>query len=460
MISHACPVIVLDDDREELWHISHGLAYCGLPVMSHLVIEGQLERVPDKPHSGVRILFTDLHILGPTQTKPEVYVGALIKFIKALVHPSSYLIVFWSNYSEDSEEAWNLLKQRLPVALHPFAFRVLPKELAENAADEDEGVAKPARDELLKSIEAIFKEYPQLQALMDWEASVSQAAAETTNELLRILPKGNAKIENPAHVRNVLARMAQEALGYPYAHQAPVRGLTQALIPIVQDFLERNADPSQERLCAFLDIQNAKQIKLPHTDLNPLLNDFFIHSESDGSVPLDRGAVVRFTMDYLEQGLSQDIGLMDQAGDWRESVCREFYIGWKNDKDRDIGKQTKQALISKNVYAVELSALCDHAQDKQRTQRFLFALFVPSVPNSHFLNGEMQAAHGAIYVTPEITLENVRGRLLISCRIFLAKPYQTAVAGACVTRLRKDVVDELSHHYATHMRRPGIIQFS
>ena len=200
---------------------------------------------------------------------------------------------------------------------------------------------------------------------------------------------------------------------------------------------------------------------MPHADLKPLLNDFFIHSEDDGSGPLDRGAVVRFDTGYLEQGLLQDVGLMDEAGDWREAVCREFYSGWKTDKDKEAGKQAKQALQAENVYAVELSAVCDHAQNKQRTQRFLFALFVPSAvgntPFFHIKKGTV--AHDAIYVTPEITLNAVSGRLLISCRVFLAKPYKSAVAGTCVTRLRKDVVDELAHHYATHMRRPGKIAF-
>lgn len=462
MISHACPIIVLDDQRDELWHVSHGLASCGLPVMSHLVIDGSLEWTPPEPYSGIRLLITDLHILGPTQTKPQQYVSALIGFIKKLVRPTSYLIVFWSNYGDESEDAWSLLTQRLPPELRAFAFRVLHKELAKSAADEDESVSSPAREELREKITAILSSFPQLQALMDWEASVSQAAAETTNGLLRILPKAGVSIENPAHVRAVLARMAQEALGSPYAPQAPVKGLTQALIPILQDALERNNKPSHERLKSFLDIQNGNRIELPHANLKPLLNDFFIHSENDGSGPLDRGAVVRLGTDYLETELLRDVGLMDAAGDWREAVCREFYkgsAGWESAKDKDVGMQAKEALTPSNVYAVELSAVCDHAQDKQRTQRFLFALFVPSASSTpNFVKGK-RGAHDAIYVTPEITLDGMRGQLLISCRIFLAKPYKSPVAGICITRLRKDVVDELSHHYATHMRRPGKIAF-
>ena len=113
VIDHACPVIVLDDVKQELWEISHGLSVCGLPVMPHLIINGTLEREPTNRHEGVRILFTDLHVLGPAQAKPEQYVSALVNFIQKLISPSAYLIVFWSAYPNEANTAWSLLVSRL-----------------------------------------------------------------------------------------------------------------------------------------------------------------------------------------------------------------------------------------------------------------------------------------------------------------------------------------------------------
>lgn len=487
MINHACPVLVLDDQKTELWHVTHGLASCGIPVMPHLVLNGSLECAPVEPYSGIRLLFTDLHILGPTQARPEQYTSALVSFIKKLIKPSTYLIVFWSNFEHEAQRAEELLTQRLDVSLKPIAFRALPKDLARNAADDDEAIAAPARIQLKQNLERILNEFPQLRALMDWESGVSQAAAETTNELLQLLPKGKAEISNREHVRAVMARMAQEALGHEAEHD-PVKGLTQALMPILQDILEQDDIQDQTRLKEFLDIKN-QRIPLPHDDLIPLLNDYFIHTENDGAGALERGAIIRFDENYLKDGLMQDIGLMECPGDWQEAVCREFYKGWglkqqaiqAADKAVENAveekKPTTKALATKktlteeitaiktslnanNVYAVELSAICDHVQNKPRSNRFLFAIFVPTTPGSNpYYNKNTGAANEAIYTTPEITIGLARGRLLISCRIFIAKPFQTSIAGETVSRLRKDVVEELSHHYATHMRRPGKIAF-
>ena len=168
MIDHSCPVIVLDDVRQELWEISHGLGVCGLPLMSHLIIDGKLERTPVKPHEGVRILFTDLHVLGSTQSKPEQYVSALVKFIQQLVAPSTYLVVFWSAFPGDAAAAWELLVSRLKTAksesLIPFDYRVLDKAEVKNVSDDDPTVSAIAAENVKARNAAIFGEFPQLKS--------------------------------------------------------------------------------------------------------------------------------------------------------------------------------------------------------------------------------------------------------------------------------------------------------
>lgn len=459
MIEQACPVIVLDDDRNELWNVSHGLGFCGFPVMPHLVRDGKLERVPASPYSGVRLLFTDLHLLGPTQSKPEQYIGALIAFIQKLIAPSTYVVVFWSNYVEEAEEAWKVLDARIKPEMRPLTYKALPKDLAKAACDEDDTVSSKAREELSRKVGELIASLPHLRALMTWEASVSTAASKTTNDLLQLLPRGGASLANPNHVRDVLARMAQEALGYPYGPTAATKGLTQALLPIVQDCLERRASEKSE-LANFLSIKDDKKIGLPGGQLHALLNDFFIHAEGDVSSALDRGAVVRFDNAYLEDlnGFTRDVGPNAPVPDWRQALCGEFYVSWNTLSDENKKREIKEALNPDYVFAIELSALCDHAQNKPRTQRFLLGTFIPAETKG-FIGKEGRLANESIYATPEITIGGIKGRLLISCRIFISRPYGGTVTGAAVTRLRKEVVDELSHHYATHMRRPGKVAF-
>lgn len=467
MIDHSCPVIVLDDVKQELWEISHGLGVCGMPIMPHLIVNGMLERRPANPYEGVRILFTDLHVLGPAQSKPELYVSALVNFIQQLIRPSTYLIVFWSAFSHEAEEAWNLLVSRLKTAgaedLIPFDYRVLDKAEVRNISDEDEEIAAKATENVKKSIAAIFNEFPQLRSFMQWESCASRAASATSNELIGKLDKAGIPFTDSSAVKDTLKRMSQEALGYPHAPNAPTRGVYQALIPITQDWLNRES--AKGALDGFLELTGTERIPLPtetagKPKMASLLNDFFIHSEQSDLRATERGVVIRLPRDFLEQkqgGLVQEIGLAETGGDWRKAICVEFAHGFAKAIEAD-QKAYKEKLDPTNVYVVELSADCDYAQDKTRSHRFLLSLFVPtSDPRPFYQNSK--GANDAIYVTEEITLGGVPGRLLISCRIFLTRPYKGTVEGTTVTRLRQDVLSEIAHHYSTHVRRPGKMAF-
>ena len=468
VIDHSCPVIVLDDVKQELWEISHGLGVCGLPIMSHWINGGRLEREPAKPYEGVRILFTDLHVLGSTQSKPEQYVSALVKFIQQLIGPSAYLIVFWSAYPEEAAAAWDFLVSRLKTSgaehLTPFAYRVLDKAEVKDVSDPDDVIAAKATDTVKNSIEAIFNDFPQLRSFMQWESCASRAASATSNELIDKLYKGGIPFTDGVAVKATLKRMSQEALGLPHAPSAPTKGVYQALMPIAQDWLNKEAEKGV--LDEFLDLSGTEITPFPNQSIGKpkltcLLNDFFIHSERSDLKSSERGAVIRLSAGFLqsdEKGLVQEIGLTKTNGDWREAICVEFAHAFAKASQEDRISQ-KAKLDPKNVYVVELSADCDYAQDKKRSHRFLLALFVPTNDSVPFYSKSKGSANDAIYVTPEITLGDVQGRLLISCRIFLTRPYQGTVEGATVTRIRQEVLSEIAHLYATHMRRPGKIAF-
>jgi len=469
VIEHSCPVIVLDDVREELWQISHGLSVCGLPIMPHLIVGGRLERQPPNRHEGVRLLFTDLHVLGPTQSKPELYVSALVRFIQQLINPSTYLIVFWSAYPEEAERAWELLVSRLKTIgaenLIPFGYRILDKAEIKNISDEDIEISAKATEDVNASIKAIFDDFPQLKSLMQWESCASRAASATSNELISKLDKGGIPFTNCDAVKSTLKRMSQEALGLPHAPNAPTKGVYQALSPIAQDWLSHEAEKGA--LDEFLDLNSKTSTPLPAViagkpKLATLLNDFFIHTEQSNVKPFERGALIRVSETFLNGeyfGLVHEIGLTENGNDWREAICVEF--GFQFTQKSEADKNPCKSLISaKNIYVVELSADCDYAQDKARSHRFLLALFVPNPDLKNFYSKSKNLyANEAIYSTPEITLDGVEGKLLISCRVFISRPNKKTIPGNPVTRIRQEVLSEIAHHYATHMRRPGKIAF-
>lgn len=469
MFEQSCPVIVLDDEKEELWAIAHGLSVCGLPTLPHLVQAGKLERKPASPYQGVRILFSDLHILGAGGRQPQMYVPALVRFIQDLIAPSTYLIVFWSSYAHEADDAWTLLCKSLVAldkpGLIPFAYSQLSKEDVKLMSDENPGVAEKAKTDVKASIDALFQQYPQLNAFMQWESCASRAASKTSNELIGKLAQGGVDFSEADKVRDTLKRMAQEAMGPPHAIKTPTKGVYQSLVPIIQDNISREAETGA--LNPFLNLLEEDTIPLPQgaagkPNVANLLNDFFIHSACDDEAHLERGAVIRLSDNFLASaagGLTSEIGLTANPGDWQEAICMEFMLNFQQKNAAD--KATAKLVVKpENVYVLELSADCDFAQEKPRSHRFLLVLFVPTDElNLYYSKSKKSHANESIYSTPDITVNGVAGRFLVSCRVYLTRPYQQKMDGKAITRMRPEVLAEIAHHYSTHMRRPGKVAF-
>ncbi|KZS00909.1 Uncharacterized protein APZ42_002608, partial [Daphnia magna] len=166
------------------------------------------------------------------------------------------------------EEAWQLLVARLKIAkaenLIPFGYKILDKADVKNISDEDPTISAQATKEVKESIAAIFSEFPQLKSLMQWESCASRAASSTSNELIRKLNKGGIQFKNGAAVKSTLKRMSQEALGLPHAPNAPTKGLYQALSPIAQDWLNKEAESGT--LDEFLDLTSRDVTPLPQVE--------------------------------------------------------------------------------------------------------------------------------------------------------------------------------------------------
>lgn len=469
MINRACPAIVLDDKKDHLSAITHGLSVCGFPVIPHWICEKQLEFSPSSPYQGVRLVFTDLHILGDDENKLETLVSALISFLKKLVAPSSYLLVFWSEYEQEADQAWAILEARMvDKTLLPFGYKKISKTNVLQIAEEDRDASRAAVAAVQLEIQAILEDLPQLQAFLNLEACISSASAKAVNGLIQAMQSGGIGFLDKDNVQKVMQRMSQEALGSAHAPAKPAVGFAQAMMPIFQDCWERIQEDQMSAVRSFLGTIKKRKIELPGS-IPSRLNNYFIHAEGNAFAPTERGALVNLSAEYLSKesgGFCSRIGLNgDIPGDWQESICSEFAIEWKNIRTNAKGVALKTSLSSQQIYAVELSPECDHAQNKQRSQRFFVAVFVPNDQIKAFSkvdkddNPTFVPANAAIYVTPEIFLRNIAGHLFISCRQFISKPHNQSPPGECISRLRKDSIEELAHHYASHLRRPGKIYF-
>ena len=124
------------------------------------------------------------------------------------------------------------------------------------------------------------------------------------------------------------------------------------------------------------------------------------------------------------------------------------------------------------LHVVELGPECDHVQGKVSTHRYLLALLVPSSLIGAFTgipkdgkekkDRPLRYNNGSVIDLVKFSLKTTlpgEWHLLVSCRCFMALAANTTIDGTPTFRLRRALIEEVVHRYATHARRPGVMRF-
>ena len=123
-MSNSVRVIAIDDDAKHLDSLIGGLSgQYASPLRIHFT--GEWPDIPPCPH--VRLIFSDLHLVGGAMSDPAedfAIIGGLIEDVIKPVDP--YLILLWTRYPDYASEFRTSL-DRLRNVAKPVAVLPLPK---------------------------------------------------------------------------------------------------------------------------------------------------------------------------------------------------------------------------------------------------------------------------------------------------------------------------------------------
>ena len=130
----------------------------------------------------------------------------------------------------------------------------------------------------------------------------------------------------------------------------------------------------------------------------------------------------------------------------------------------------KEEMKKTKLQILELGPECDHVQGKVSTHRYLLCLLVPISLIGSFdgspKNGKPTRSpkykNESVMDIGRITLKTPSPNdwhLLISCKCFMSLAAKTRIDGHQRIRLRRALIEEVAHRYATYARRPGVMRF-
>jgi hypothetical protein len=414
-------VAAIDDNEDHLQKIVWGLGKAGFCPIPFYFDDGKLEVEPARPLSGIRIVFTDIHLTFGGANNEKTHAANIIRCLKKIVGDEPYALIFWSQFPGDADAMAALIAERAADAgLTPpighaavdknEVFQVTP-ENGEDAFD-----AGKLRDLILDRIRG----FKTLAVASSWEERAALAAARTTNRLFDLVKHAAQPAEE---WEGLLAYLACEAAGVDEARTDLTKALDSALLPLLEGQLALmgsqpapSADDFQ-RLMNLVSVEDGpprpESIAVSHLNSSYLIEEV---SEGDGSRMWDRGMVYELSSAHINSGpFVRAFGHVDSV-----LIRQEFATRDLSDEERQLAR----------LHVVELGPECDHVQGKMVTHRYLLALLVPADLLDAFVEKSKKKSaasvpryrNDSILDIGEVALRNTPGstwHLLISCRSFM-----------------------------------------
>jgi len=461
MIPRHSRVGAIDDVEDHLQKIVWGLGKAGFCAIPFLFEDGKLGNPPDQPLPGLRIVFSDIHMVGGGPQNEKLHAANIIQCLKKIVSDGPYVLIFWSQFPEESDRIAKLIQDRAPDAklTPPIGYAAIDKNQVFNLSPgngSDAFDANRLRDLILEKI----KNFKTLAVAASWEDRAARAAARTTDRLFDLV-KASA---NPTDDwEKLLAFLTCEAVGQQEAIDGLTGALDAALLPLLEDQLSligNEPKPAAEDIQGLVDIVSAVgSPKCPASVATSQLNTSYLIEEFGPDAETNmwvRGTVTELGSGFVNSGpFVNAFGLDDAA-----LIRQEFSTRELDDEEKRVTK----------LHVVELGPECDHVQGKVSTHRYLLALLVPGSLIGAFtgadkgkrLHSSPRYRNGSVMDIGNVSLKTTPPRewhLLVSCRCFMALAAKTGIDGKPKFRLRRALLEEVAHHYATHARRPGVMRF-
>jgi hypothetical protein len=452
-------VAAIDDNEEHLQKIVWGLIKAGFcPVPFHFS-DGRLEEPPSQPIDSIRIVFTDIHMVGGSMSQPALHANNIINCLKKIVSNCPYILIFWSQYPGDSEDIEAQIRERATSAglTLPIGYAAIDKNEVFRAAaivGTDDGFdAEKLRGRILEVIGG----FKTLGVAMSWEDRVARAANKTTNRLFDLV-RGAEHPESTWEM--LLAYLSAEAVGQKSARENLTNAFDQALLPLLEDQLYLIGDePSSTtsdaanllRLISRGDLARPQSVPVSNLNASYLIEETVVDKQTNSWA---RGMVSQLGPSFVNSGSFLSAFGCDAA----TLIRQEFATRAIEDVE----------YYQLKLHMVELGPECDHVQGKMSTQRYLLGLLVPKS-----LIGAMTSQGGKKISSPKYRNESVMdiGRvalrnspntewhLLISTRCFMTLGPKGVIDSVPRFRLRHALLEEVGHRYITHARRPGVMRF-
>jgi hypothetical protein len=440
-------VIIVDDKPEEVKILFDLL---NKNKIAYNYYSGSKPGLPGSPFSAVRIIFLDFVLWTDGQSE-KTKISTLMGVMKKILGPANgpYIVLLWTKHAE--------LIEAFKSALMSEA--TLPKPVKIIDLDKNECLKKHNLGVLKRSINEKFNDNEIAKLILHWERQSNNAATDVLATLAEISRPDSGTTTTfddysrtwNRNLEGHCYKFAEAALGKNLTKPKDMLIAIQTIMSILfQDHFEsvvrRDPGPFSPLVGRLTRPSDHYRI-----DLKGKLNTFFLLSTgvSRGSHP-GNIYTYRNIWPHVNKGKLK-LGV--------RKILQEF----SNSSDIINDDRFGQLCAACIPVFIEITPVCDFAQQNQKTERFLLGILWPvdgSRQRQNYIDQQMKSKADFLYPILPVRYNDKSYNLTFNSRWLFTANLRALKQIRPILRARNELLVDIQHWFANHFSRPGKTQFS
>lgn len=464
-------VIIIDDQPKDVIELIAALSKEKVPFVHYK--EEDLSDLPETPIENVRLVFLDLELITDTYVDSKNITAPIkTRLIRVLKPNTPYALVIWSKKESTYKDALIKDFEGEFSNYKPIFHTSLPK--AEIIGQS--GAMSRIKKELEKEI-AKFKSF---NAFLIWESIVNESSGKLTNEITSLFPSDSNWDKKTKFLlyKLAIAYSGKAADGFPDIKQLKnaLYTLTMSISESIESSIDKQINESFKGLISneiqkidnFTSVINKllllsdinDDVRQPGNLYFPYEEQSLVFQKNEESFTKSITKVSLISADKKSVALE---GIQKRYNSEKEKIEVATAVikkttnnivasGLKEIVNKD---DTLQKEILENAIPIELNItpLCDYAQEKAKRYRILPCAMVKSVYRDH-----LNTSPAYLYITDaDIRIDGVDYLMLFDFR-FLYTLNKTEIESRIVKyRLKQQLLSDIQIKLGAHVNRSGVL---
>lgn len=478
-------VVIIDDQITEAVPLMNALAKKGV---SYSYYDGKSKSYPLEPLESVRLIFLDMHLdeaaSGATNTKNIV--SLLVAGISAIVDENNgpYAVMVWSKHdSQHFVELKDTLLNKNSVPCKPIAVLNMEKSLCFQAMSSSEDGMKTdwkLKDAGMDIIEHNLKTQLELVdsflILCNWENGIRNSAKETVQAIGTLFDNGDQRWND--NLKACMVRMAKAYAGQTLemSDENIIRNLYYSMNSIVSDFNGVEMDKMVKVIAGEVHLPQTKEgingniiVTVDNNDKEYNLSydgKWYYIYEDESIIGQCKEMKKLFAnkndgydevRDLLSRMYWTNIGSLNSLLNVRNSILEQKRPGNIYESSQEIKKEICKAHKIDEAFQgdikgieLEISPICDYAQNKRKRFRILPGLEIPA----ELIEKDSSKY---TYISIPIMIEGKVRRILFDFRFYTSETTDYLDGKKPLYAVGDELLQNIKDELSTHSVRSGIV---